>query len=221
MHLAGLLSRTRLTFVRKEHVTGDVYTFYFAAPQPLKYHIAGQHGIFVLSSAVRAHPFSLLNAPEEEYVMIGTHVRKTSAFKQRLSHMKPGDPITLFGGFLDFTLEGAGKQAVFLANGIGITPFRSMLVHADRAELPVHITLIHVDGDTPAYRAETEQLAEQAFYPADSHEFGERLRDTIVKQPDATYYISGSPAFVSNTKAALREHDIEPSSIKTDGFWGY
>jgi ferredoxin-NADP reductase len=89
---------------------------------------AGQHGILGLS-ATAMKPFSLASAPEEPRVLIGTSLASASAFKQRMAALQPGDAVTLRGPINKFTLDRVGDDIVMLAQGVGVTPMRSMLSH--------------------------------------------------------------------------------------------
>lgn len=218
MHIAGFFRATKLTFVKKNHEHGDIYTFYFSPSRPLR-HIAGQHGLFVLPRLGGLHIFSLSSAPEEEYVTLSTHVRKESRYKQRLDGLQPGDHLTVWGPVLDFIFQDEPAEYVFLAQGIGITPFRSLLVHANAVKLPVTTTLIHVEADEHTFHALTSQLATKSFYPTTPEAFTQTIKDTL--NPQAAYYLSGSPRFVGATKQTLRSLGLKRSQIRTDSFLGY
>ncbi len=79
--------------------------------------------------------FTIASAPEEEGIMVATRMRD-SAFKRMLERAPTGTEVRIEGPFGRLTLhKDASRPAVFLAGGIGITPFRSILVHAARAKL--------------------------------------------------------------------------------------
>jgi glycine betaine catabolism B len=219
IHLAGFFRLVRLTFVDKELRHGDVYSLRFKASKPIK-HIAGQHAAF-LARRGRPHIFSLASAPEEDYVMIATHLREGSPFKQALAALRPGDHITMVGPALNFTLEGAPDHVVFLAQGVGVTPLRSMLVHNARSASRRHITLIHADGLEPTFCDETQSLADESHYPDSPEMFQSMLERTVADNPQAWFYISGSPSFIKQTKDFLVTNQIPKSQLKSDGFLGY
>lgn len=206
-----------LEFIEKIAEGGDVYSFYFKKPAGFHYG-AGQHSLFILPGLYRPHPFTLSSAPEEDFIAFSTHVREGSRFKQRLSAMKSGEHIFMVGPLLNFTFHKQWHDYVFLAQGIGITPFRSMLIHAQQAKLPITTTLIHVDSADHSFKAITSQLATQAFYPTTPDEF----RAAVAKQnKDAVYYLSGSPRFNKATKQFLREQGVPARRIRKDSFLGY
>ncbi len=74
--------------------------------------------------------FSIASAPHEETLMVGTRMRDT-AFKRVLETMPLGTAVKIEGPFGNLILHNnAARTAVFVSGGIGITPFRSMLLRA-------------------------------------------------------------------------------------------
>jgi ferredoxin-NADP reductase len=79
--------------------------------------------------------FSIACAPHEDGLLVATRIRDT-AFKRVLATMPIGAQVEVTGPFGDFILHNdAARPAVFLAGGIGITPFRSILLQATRERL--------------------------------------------------------------------------------------
>lgn len=124
----------------------------------------------------------------------------------------------LIGPVMNFTFQQDAPRNVLLAQGIGITPFRSMLVHAQAHVPEVETTLIHVDGTAHLFRDITEAYATNAFYPTNPDAFREAVAGLDTGQ---RFYLSGSPKFIGATKRLLREKGVEASAIATDSFWGY
>src|SRR3546814_726977 len=89
------------------------------------------------------HTFSLVNAPFQDELIVATRMRD-SAFKRALGDLQPGEPVTLEGPSGALTLSTKNKRpAIFLAGGIGITPFVSMLAHAAHDQPARHLTLLY------------------------------------------------------------------------------
>jgi ferredoxin-NADP reductase len=135
--------------------------------------------------------------------------------------MKPGDRLSMQGPYLNFIFPDDDKPAIMLAQGIGITPFRSMLLWAAKNQPDRLTVLIHVEGDSHTYRPETEQAASVARYVTNPVDFQTELDGAITAHPDAWLYVSGSPRFISSTTKLLTDHGISASRIKKDGFLGY
>ena len=208
---------TSLTFVDKQLENDDIYTFRFATKHTIN-HKAGQHGLFILPGLFRPHPFTLSSSPDEQHVAFSTHTATGSRYKQKLMSIKPGEKLFLLGPIMNFTFTEGQSKYVFLAQGIGITPFRSMLAYAETHQLPVTTTLIHVDSKGHTFKELTEKCATYANYPTNPDEFR-----SLVRQQDTSqlFYLSGSPRFVSETKKLLTEVGVSKSNIKMDSFLGY
>lgn len=207
---------SQLRFVDKQPEGGDIYTFYFEKPKGFQYR-AGQHCLFLLPGMYRPHPFSLSSAPEEKYVTFTTHIRPGSRFKQKLMRLTSHDAIIMVGPILRFTFQKAPHH-VLLAQGIGITPFRSMLVHAHETHLPESTSLIHVQNEPHTFRNLTEKYADQAVYVTSPENFQEAVKN---QSTESMFYLSGSPKFVATTKKLLRDMHVNSDNVKTDSFLGY
>jgi ferredoxin-NADP reductase len=218
MNLLGFFRLTRLRFIEKAHENGDIYTFHFKPARPLK-HRAGEHGVFFLPGFRGVHIFSLSSSPDED-VAISTHARKESRYKQRLMNLKAGESMWVLGPILNFTYRPGAKHLVFLAQGIGITPFRSMLVYARAHDMDIHTTLIHVDGGGHTFAPLTRRLASLAHFPTNPEEFTAFVQEAT-KDKDALFYLSGSPRFVRATKKTLRGLGVNWRRVKADTFLGY
>src|ERR1035438_4536000 len=87
--------------------------------------------------------FSIASAPGEATLLGATRMRDT-AFRRGLSTMPLGSLVKIEGPSGDLTLHSdVQRTAVFLAGGIGITPFRSMVFHAAQAKLPHRLVLFY------------------------------------------------------------------------------
>ncbi|MGD0587836.1 MAG: FAD-dependent oxidoreductase [Thermoplasmata archaeon] len=76
-----------------------------------------------------ARTFSLSSSPSEPDQISVTCRISDTPFKQALSRLRPGETAEVFGPLGQF-LYDPSRPTVFLAGGIGITPFRGMLRYA-------------------------------------------------------------------------------------------
>src|SRR5262249_60087349 len=109
----------------------------------------GQSGMCTLiapreaDAAGPSRTFTIASAPHERELMIATRMRD-SAFKRFLGSAPPGARIEMEGPLGLMVLhEDARRPAVFLAGGIGITPFLAMVRDAAKRNLPHRIVLIY------------------------------------------------------------------------------
>jgi ferredoxin-NADP reductase len=166
-------------------------------------------------------PFSLASAPGEDRVLIGTSLASASAFKRRMAALRPGDPVTLRGPVNTFTLDGAGDQVVLLAQGVGITPMRSMLSHIVLSKLAVQSLLLHVASAGHAYRKETEQWAGTAGYSDHADQFRAAATEAALAYPHATFFVAGASPFVASTAGLLRRSGVADRQIRQDKYLFY
>ncbi len=220
IHLFAFFRRTTLTYVEKTLEKDDVYTFSFEPNTPIR-HIAGQHSLFVLTHPLNARPFSLASSPDEAYVKVWTHIGSGSRYKKQLMKLVPGDTIQMFGPYLNFIPTADSLPIVMLAQGIGITPFRSLLLWLAAHEPDRATHLIHVESEPHTYRTETETAATSARYVTNPEMFSQTLLEAAGQHPDGWFYISGSPRFVRSITEQLKKVGISGKRIKKDGFLGY
>jgi ferredoxin-NADP reductase len=87
--------------------------------------------------------FSIASGPDEDTLMVATRMRDM-ALKRVVKTMPIGSAVSIEGPFGDLTLQNdSTRSAVFLAGGIGITPFRSMIVHAAHQKLSHRLFLFY------------------------------------------------------------------------------
>ena len=96
---------------------------------------------------LRRH-ISLVTSPTEPGVVgLATRLRDT-AFKRTLAELEVGDEVEVEEPKGSFLLpEDTGVDYVFIAGGIGITVFRSMLRYIADEELPYRVTLVYSNRD--------------------------------------------------------------------------
>ena len=127
--------RLTLRDIRKE--ASNAHTFVFDKPRTTW--LAGQHFMFIkphfpfdLRGVTRV--FTISSAPEEETLCFTTRYfdDQSSSFKRALFRMQPGERLWAFGPsplYDCFRALDTGRQYVFLAGGLGITPVRATLMH--------------------------------------------------------------------------------------------
>ena len=125
--------RVVLKLKRKSKMAPDIVDFVFKSSQKLAFQ-PGQYMEFTLA---HPHPdsrgnrryFTLASSPTEDVVRLGIRFyQQGSSFKKALYRMDGRTKIVAAQIAGDFTLPADPQQKlVFIAGGIGITPFRSML----------------------------------------------------------------------------------------------
>ncbi len=216
-----------LKLISSRDEAGNVRTFLFESGGATW--IAGQSQGWVLSQAGTTEAenerwFTIASAPSEGTMNISTRV-SNSAFKQALIRLSPGDIVETHDIGGDFTWEeDSSEPVVLVAGGIGITPYRSILLDRETRGKKLNAVLLYFNrtNEIP-FREELAELAskhsEFTFVPL----VGELVTaDAILEHaPQANnriVYLSGPEPMVESVGAALTARGV---SIKQDWFPGY
>lgn len=230
----------------KNNIAGNVHEFIFYADRKLHFK-PGQYLEWTL-----AHPkqdsrgmrryFTIASSPTEREIKIGVKFYpKPSSYKTTLESLKLQDSIVASQLAGEFTLpKNKNKKLVFLAGGIGVTPFRSMVKYLldnnekrdiiifyantnfkdiayqeifKEAEVKLGIKTIHVLNNTsgvPLDFKHREGFINQKMIVKNTPDYKER-----------TYYISGPRMMIVSFEKILKEMGIPKNHIKTDFFPGF
>ena len=184
--------------------------------------------------------FSLVSAPFENTLVVATRMRD-SAFKRALKALPVGARMKLEGPFGDLTLGDAARPAVFIAGGIGITPFMSMLRQAGQDRSPHRLFLVYSNRrpEDSAFLAELQGLERQnnnfrllatmtdmnksaRKWDGETGLVDAHLLQRFVGDLAAPiYYVVGPPAMVGAMQETLKQGGIAAGSIRTEEFYGY
>ena len=185
--------------------------------------------------------FSIASAPDEEMFLVATRMRDT-AFKRVLGTLPIGSQVKIEGPFGNLVLHNDQARAgVFLAGGIGITPFRSILRRAAREQLPHRLFLFYTNRrpeDSP-FLQEVETLQRQNpsytfvatmtdMSRSDRSWQGEtgRINQAMLTKhlkslASPIYYIAGPPGMVRAMRILLNSMRVDDGDIRTEEFAGY
>ncbi len=229
--LIPVFKKNTLHFSQRRHEAGNIVSFLFKYEKPIFWK-AGQHGIFSFPRRMKGgswRGFSIASQPDEEMVIISTRILdEPSAFKKALMELQPGDQITMRGPFGPFYLDETKKPVVFIAGGIGITPYRSLIKYAVqyKNQAPTLILLLYSDDRNEyAYRKDFDSIvAENEFVKVKyctSKTLHTSITDGVNKLGNnACYYISGSGKMVNSIKKSLLKQGILKRNIKHEMFIG-
>ncbi len=183
--------------------------------------------------------FSIVNSPNEKGVIVMATRLRDSAFKRSLAEMPVGSEVEIsrLGGE-DFSLPDAGEAPlVFIAGGIGIAPFISMLRYAMEEDLPHHITLIYSNRDRKSapYLGELEERAagnsklrlvltmtDEPSWEGEARRVdGDFIAEYVPDAASSTFYIAGPPGMNKALAQELQRAGVDADSIKASNFAGY
>jgi ferredoxin-NADP reductase len=186
-------------------------------------------------------PFSIASAPAEPELVFATRMRDT-AFKRVLKTAPMGSPVGITGASGRMVLhEDSGRPAAFLAGGIGITPFRSIIVQATRDRAP-HRLFLFYSNRRPEDAAFLDEL--QGLERANANyrfigtmtdkaksrrpwagETGYITKDMLARHLGSLtgpiYYIVGPPPLVDAMRTMLTDAGVPGADIRLEKFAGY
>jgi ferredoxin-NADP reductase len=226
--------RVNLTLVGTKQETPDVGSFLFTREAAFTWR-AGQFLQYTLP-----HPqpderkitryFTIASAPFEHHMMLTTRFapERGSSFKRALRELPLGSMIEAEGPEGDFVVEAPEVDHVFIAGGIGITPFRAILLDLDHREQPVNVTLLYANRSLDVvYKGELEALAAThprltIHYIVAPEQITEQLIRRVIPDPSRPlYYVSGPEPMVKAVGQMVAAMGIPAAHVKQDFFPGY
>jgi ferredoxin-NADP reductase len=234
------------TLLGRTEVAEGTMAFQFEKPHDFIFR-AGQYINLILSASQPeasnglTHTFSIASSPFEEELLVTTRMRNT-VFKQALSSLPIGSEASIEGPMGSFSLHNnTARPAVFLAGGIGIAPFLSMLFYATGEKLRHPIVLFYanryledaafidplwkLERANPRFRFVPTLTRTDENYRGWRGETGhispEMLATQIRILRGPIYYIAGPPTMVAATRQMLGEVGVDEDDIRTEEFAGY
>lgn len=221
-----------------ETIADGTMAFRFTKPEGFS-HRAGQSAAFALGDLSRV--FSIASAPHEPDLLVATRMRDTD-FKRALKSLQLGNVVRIAGvGGAMVLDDNAARPAVFLAGGIGVTPFLAMARDATSRNLPQLVTMFYCNRkpEDAAYLEELQDIA--AASPTfklvatmtepqksiqgwagetgriDAAMLARHVSD--VRAP--VYYLAGPAGMVDATRKMLLGLGVAGKDIRFEEFTGY
>ncbi|MBI2577305.1 MAG: FAD-dependent oxidoreductase [Candidatus Wildermuthbacteria bacterium] len=232
---------------KREEIAKGTMAFFFERPETFQF-TAGQYCRIALNNPPETDAegdirlFSVASAPMEKSIMIATRMRDT-AFKRTLKTMTLENEVQLAGPYGNLVLRNVENNmpAVFLAGGIGIIPFRSMIVQAaeERLDRDMYLfysnntsqdaafldELITLQENNPRYKCIPTMTAMEQSQETWQGEKGyithEMIKKYVSDTGNAVYYIAGPPAMVRAMEDMLEKSGVSDSNIRAEEFSGY
>jgi ferredoxin-NADP reductase len=185
---------------------------------------------------LRRH-ISLATSPTERGVVgLATRLRDT-AFKQTLAELEVGDEVQVEEPKGSFLLpEDTGGEYVFVAGGIGITVFRSMLRFIADEGLPYRVTLVYSnrDRESTAFLDELEELEQRIAglrviltmtdedgWEGETRHLDADVLDELVGLEGKTFLVAGPPPMAQAVADSLQAAGLPEDRVLADKFSGY
>jgi ferredoxin-NADP reductase len=186
---------------------------------------------------LRRH-ITVVTSPTERGVLgLCTRLRD-SAFKKTLAELEPGDEVEVEQPKGDWALPvDTSPSYVFVAGGIGITPYHSMLCSiADTGE-PYRVTLVYSNRDResapfldelreyertlPNFRLVLTMTDDPGWEGEARHIDAEMLRDHLGDLGSHTFLVTGPPPMVEAVAGKLTAAGVPEEQVLPERFSGY
>jgi ferredoxin-NADP reductase len=230
----------RVTFDHSEPQADNIVSFWFKPEKPVHY-TAGQFIEIRLphdNTDTRGNKrwFTLSSSPTEELLSITTKfaTQNGSSFKETLKSLRPGTEVEMSQPMGDFVLpKDKNIPLVFVAGGIGCTPYRSMVKWlSDTSERRnVHMLYgvakaeeIAFSEVFSAHGVKLDVIVKNPPQDWDGHTgslSGERILEMIGGHEGKLIYLSGPEPMVEAFDKDLKRLGVNKKNIVTDFFPGY
>lgn len=244
VYIVSPKGRFLLTLVGKNKIADGTYEFIFEPDKPLAF-TPGQYLEWTIPNRFSDNRgnrrfFTVASAPTESNIRLGIKFYSPeSSFKRALWNMKVNDTLSASHTSGDFTLpKNTKKKLVFIAGGIGVTPFRSMVQHLIDTKDSRAITLLYSNKKVSeiAYVDTFDRAAreigmktvyaltnEPTLVPGTHKGFIDSalIANEVPDYKERMFYISGPHGMVEAFKKTLHDMGISRFNIKTDYFPGF
>lgn len=210
----------------KKAETENIFSIILEKPEDFNFY-PGQYLDVKLADDSRA--FTVSSSPTERFLMI-TPKKGISKFKKTLEKLKIGDSINTSHPAGTFTLDES-SPAVFIAGGIGITPFRSIIKYVLDNNLNTAITLYYLNSDDnflfneelDKWQGKLPHLKVIYHHSSKDGRLNITKLDAAVQVnvTGAIFYLAGAPKMVDDFAGMLLKLGVDGANIRYDRFDGY
>lgn len=243
-YLVSPKNRLLLKLSRRVRVAQDTYDYFFKSDKKIQY-VPGQYLEWTLpqkkiDSRGNRRYFTIASSPTEEDLKIGVKFyQNSSSFKKTLVSMNINSEILASQLAGEFTLpKDPNKKLVFLAGGIGITPFLSMIKYLldTRQSRPIVLLYSNKVASDIAYAdifsQARQELGIKTVYTLTDNATAnwqgnvgaidkKLITEQVPDYKDRLFYLSGPRSMVTAFEAILSKMAVKRSQIKTDFFPGF
>jgi ferredoxin-NADP reductase/Na+-translocating ferredoxin:NAD+ oxidoreductase RnfD subunit len=229
----------------KKQLSPDTFEFAFAKPTDFKF-IPGQYMEWTLphkntDSRGNRRYFSISSSPTENEIAIAVKFyNPSSTYKKELLSLQIGSTVTSAQVSGDFTMPKDLKTPiVFIAGGVGIAPFRSMIQYVLDKNLQTDIILIYSNrtvndilfsdifekavknGVRTVYNLTDVNNLPLNWQQGVGHINEDNIKKYVPDYDKRIFYISGPQLMVQNFERTLLTAGVKKNKIKSDFFPGY
>jgi ferredoxin-NADP reductase len=240
------MSAQTIKLTRSEEVAEGTMAFHFTRPSGFDFRAGQSIDVTLIvrrpsKGALATENARVLPSASVSGGSIATRMRD-SAFKRVVRRAPQGLEVRVEGPGGSFTLhKNATKPAVFLAGGIGITPFLSMVRQAAKDKPPQLLYLFYSNrrpedapfldflAALPAQNRHFHFIATMTAIAKSRRQWTgetgvidrEMLLRHVPEPVGPIYYIAGPPAMVTAMRKMLASAGVDEDDIRTEEFSGY
>lgn len=216
-------------------------SFFWEPEKPVTY-LPGQYFYYTLPTLKYPDPkgntrhFTDSSSPTEGGTLrVTTRIREESGYKKTLAELPVGSEIEGEGpnGTFIFDEKEAGPH-IFIAGGIGITPYRSMIKYAADKNLQTPIYLVYSNSDDDiVFKKELDEISAQ--HPnikiqyletateghLDEVKIGKFIENWQLVIGNCTFWLCGPPPMIDAMEIALGKLKITSYKVRSEKFTGY
>ena len=229
---------------RKEQLSKNALAFLFR-PADMVDFFAGQYMEWTLphegvDSRGNRRYFSLASSPtEDDLMVVARFPDKPSSYKRTMQVMNPGQTIVAAQLSGDFVLPEGNEKLVFIAGGIGIAPFRSMIKYLVDKRVQKDVVLIYSEhnrsdflfadlfdqaaemGVQTVYVVTDPKAEESGWKGKIGHIDAKMITELVPDFGERKFFVSGPQLLVGAAKKTLESLGLPRAQIVTDYFPGY
>ncbi|KKP39920.1 hypothetical protein A2229_00370 [Candidatus Peregrinibacteria bacterium RIFOXYA2_FULL_33_7] len=240
--IIGLIYRTQYK-IKKRHSgkffvkeiqqeTKDTFSLFLTQEKTFKFQ-AGQFCFLRLNKdkLYARHPFTIASSPTEKNLRFT--IKLAGRFTRFAQNLKKGEEVLLDGPFGIFTKKDNRKDLIFIAGGVGITPFLSLI--KDNLDHNQKITLLYGSKtkDNIIFKDELDKIQKPWFQKiyvlsqenenvsnVEKGYITKKLIQKYVKNPtNSLFYICGPESMKNSVKKALKEMKVPKKNIFIEDFF--
>ncbi len=174
------------------------------------------------------HPFSITSDPTEDRLRFS--IKNLGDFTSQIPTLRPGTTVRVEGPFGGFSyIEAESKKQIWIAGGIGITPFLAMARHLDRMnntdyDIDLYYTVNNESEAAffPEFRDVAARKSNFTFHPHFSNALGFLTADMVVSNnsdlKDTEIFLCGPASFMKSLKDQFKTKGVPESKIHYEQF---
>lgn len=224
-----MIAKKEVYIIEEIEKTKDVVGLTFKPKRKALSYQAGQFAFFTFYNdqiGTEPHPFSIASKSDEPKIKV--YIKNLGDYTSKLSLLKIGDKVKIEGPYGRFSFQRKDADQVWVAGGIGITPFIGMAQDLKgksmKNKIDLYYTVRTADEFVGLETLKSIEAQNKNFhvYPWISKDKGYLSLDAIKEQvkniSNREYYLCGPPSLKESMMNALVKEGVSPDRIYEEAF---